>query len=162
MFAASISLIEVFKLWFFTFLGKEGFTTAQDIEDSLFEDEPRNLSTRNIKCKDHSHLTGKYRGPAHQHCNLLYRINPKTIKIPVVFHNGKNYDYHLILSAVRPRHGKIECIPNNNEKLISFSVGGLKFLDSFQFMPHRLDKLVKKPGKRRTTRVYKVLARQLQ
>ena len=48
------------------------------------------------KVRDHDHLTGKYRGPAHSNCNLQYRINPEKIKIPCVIHNLKNYDAHLI------------------------------------------------------------------
>ena len=38
--------------------------------------------------------------------------------------------------------GRLSCIPNNTEKYISFSVGQLKFLDSFQFMASSLKKLV--------------------
>ena len=39
------------------------------------------------KCRDHDHYTGKYRGPAHNSCNLMYKV-PKCI--PIVFHNGSN------------------------------------------------------------------------
>ena len=41
------------------------------------------------KVKDHCPYTGKYRGAAHDICNLRYKI-PK--EIPVVFHNGSTYD----------------------------------------------------------------------
>ena len=44
--------------------------------------------------KKHCHYTGKYRGAAHNICNLRYKI-PK--EIPVVFHNGSVYDYHFII-----------------------------------------------------------------
>ena len=37
------------------------------------------------KVRDHCHYTGKYRGAAHNICNLRYKI-PK--EIPIVFHNG--------------------------------------------------------------------------
>ena len=46
-----------------------------------------------IKVRDHCHYIGKYRGAAHNACNLHYSL-PKSI--PVVFHNGSNYDFHLI------------------------------------------------------------------
>ena len=46
------------------------------------------------KVKDHCNYTGKYRGSAHDICNLRYKI-PK--EIPVVFHNGSTYDYHFII-----------------------------------------------------------------
>ena len=45
------------------------------------------------KFKDHCHYTGQYRGAAHSICNLRYKISKN---IPVVFHNGSSYDYHLI------------------------------------------------------------------
>ena len=41
------------------------------------------------KVRDHCHYTGKYRGAAHNICNLRYKI-PKEIQI--VFHNGSTYD----------------------------------------------------------------------
>ena len=41
------------------------------------------------KVRDHCHCTGKFRGDAHDICNLRYKT-PK--KIPVVFHNGSTYD----------------------------------------------------------------------
>ena len=43
-----------------------------------------------IKSKNHCHYTGKYRGAAHDICNLRYKI-PK--EVPVVFHNG----LHMII-----------------------------------------------------------------
>ena len=46
------------------------------------------------KVRDHCHYTGKFRGAAHNICNLRYKI-PK--EIPVVFHNGSTYDYHFII-----------------------------------------------------------------
>ena len=49
------------------------------------------------KVKDHCHYTGKYRGAAHDICNLKYKI-PK--EIPVVFHNGSTYDYHFIIKEL--------------------------------------------------------------
>ena len=48
----------------------------------------------NDKVRDHCHFAGKYRGAAHNTCNLRYKI-PK--HIPVIFHNGSTYDYHFII-----------------------------------------------------------------
>ena len=39
--------------------------------------------------------------------------------------------------------GQIKCIPTNNEKYISFSLGNLRFIDSVNFLLSSLDKLVK-------------------
>ena len=96
-----------------------------------------------FKVRDHCHLTGKFRGAAHQTCNLQYRINAQTIRVPVIIHNLKNYDAHIILQSVKPHHGKISCIPMNSEKYISFTIGDVTFLDSCQFMMSSLDSLVK-------------------
>ena len=49
------------------------------------------------KLGDHCHYTGKYRGAAHNICNLRYKI-PK--EISVVFHNGSTYDYHCIINKL--------------------------------------------------------------
>ena len=46
------------------------------------------------KVRDHDHLTGKYRGPAHNKCNLNCR-KEKQMFVPVYFHNFSGYDCHL-------------------------------------------------------------------
>ena len=86
------------------------------------------------KDRDHCHITGKYRGAAHNTCNLKLRLNPKTTIIPVVFHNLRGYDYHLLMQAISKVDGSISCIPNNMEKYISFSLEQLGFIDSAQFL----------------------------
>ena len=92
--------------------------------------------------RDHCHITGKYRGAAHNACNLKLRLNPKTTAIPIVFHNLRGYDSHLLMQAISRVEGKVSCIPNNTEKYISFSLGQLRFIDSAQFLLASLDKLV--------------------
>ena len=49
------------------------------------------------KVRDHCHYTGKYRGAAHDICNIRYKI-PK--EIPVVFHNGATNNYHFIIKEL--------------------------------------------------------------
>ena len=95
------------------------------------------------RVRDHCHIAGIYRCAAHNACNLNYRINPKSWKLPVVIHNLKGYDGHLIVRALRSEFGKVGVIPQNLEKYLSLSVGQLKFLDSFQFTPKSLDVLSK-------------------
>ena len=46
------------------------------------------------KVIDHCHYTGKYRGASHSLCNLQYQ---EEIDIPVIIHNGSNYDFHLLI-----------------------------------------------------------------
>ena len=74
----------------------------------------------NDRVRDHCHFTGRYRGPAHNSCNLKYR-KPKSIS--VFFHNLSGYDSHLFIKKLGTPNKKenIDCIPNNEEKYISFS-----------------------------------------
>ena len=92
--------------------------------------------------KDHDHMTGKYRGAAHNECNFKLKLNPKTMPIPVIFHNLKGYDGHLLMQAMARVRGEIKCIPTNTEKYISFSLGNLRFIDSVNFLLSSLEKLV--------------------
>jgi len=109
---------------------------------------------------DHCHLTGKFRGAAHNDCNLNYKV-PKFI--PIVLHNLSGYDSHLFIKRLAGTNAseKINCIPKTDEKYISFSkeitVGTyedqegervqvkreLRFIDSFKFMAPSLDALTK-------------------
>ena len=117
----------------------------------------KKYTEKDIRVRDHCHITGKYRGSAHQECNLKLRINPKEIKIPVIFHNLRGYDSHFIMQeigAIVKKHTyknkkgdekqmNINAIPNNMEKYMAFMLGNhLTFIDSFQFMNSSLDKLV--------------------
>ena len=74
----------------------------------------------NDRVRDHCHYTGRYRGPAHNSCNLKYR-KPKSIS--VFFHNLSGYDSHLFIKKLGTPDKKenIKCIPNNEEKYISFT-----------------------------------------
>jgi len=93
--------------------------------------------------KDHCHITGRYRGAAHSNCNNLLRIYPKTEQIPVVFHNLRGYDAHHLMQAVSQINKKVKnCIANNMENYITFSVEGLRFIDSLNFLQGSLDSLV--------------------
>ena len=94
------------------------------------------------KVADHDHVTGAYRGAAHNAHNLNYRIKAKDIEVSCFLHGMKNYDEHLVLGAVKARHGKMTCIPHNTEKYISFKVVGITFNDTFAFMPTSLEKLI--------------------
>ena len=70
------------------------------------------------RVRDHCHFTGRYRGAAHNKCNLKYS---KPNNISVFFHNLTGYDSHLFIKKLNVTEGNIDCIPNNEEKYISFS-----------------------------------------
>ena len=70
------------------------------------------------KVRDHDHFTGKFRGAAHNKCNLQFK---KPTFTPVIFHNLSGYDAHLFVKNLGVSEGNIKCIPNNEEKYISFS-----------------------------------------
>ena len=78
------------------------------------------VDKKHHKVRDHCHYTGKYRGAAHNICNLRYKV-PK--EVPVVFHNGSTYDYHFIIKElVKEFEGNFDCLGKNTEKYITFSV----------------------------------------
>ena len=131
-----------------------------------FDDTPNEKGYKqNKKVWDHCHFTGRFRGAAHSLCNLWYS-KPKFI--PVIFHNLSGYDRHLFITNLGFTEGNIDCIPNNEEKYISFSkeitVGTypkkaideegstyykqepikykIRFIDSFKFMSTSLNSLV--------------------
>ena len=108
------------------------------------------------RVRDHCHFTGKFRGAAHEKCNLLCKAPKFT---PVFFHNLKGYDAHFIVKALGSIPGEIKCLANNEEKYISFSkmikLGvfrnkkghlqtiwhEIRFLDSMGFMNSALARL---------------------
>ena len=111
-----------------------------------------------FKVRDHCHFTGKYRGAAHNQCNLNCR---KPLILPVVFHNLQGYDSHLFIKQLAKVSGDLSCIPSTEEKHTSFSkkikVGGhfsikkgvtlpikfeIRFIDSFKFLQTSLANLV--------------------
>ena len=117
-----------------------------------------NFTSENRKVRDHCHVTGNYRGASCNKCNLGMKL---TKTIPVIFHNLKGYDSHLLLPELGKFNKKISIIPNNMQTYMSFSVGNktsyfdkkagkqvdreymnLRFIDSFGFMASSLSQLV--------------------
>ena len=71
------------------------------------------------KVKDHCHYTGRFRGAAHSKCNLNYKVLKE---IPIIIHNA-SYDAHFILEQLAKEFkGELNCIGDNMEKYITFSV----------------------------------------
>ena len=102
---------------------------------------------KNHKVRDHCHYTEK-NGAAHKICNLRYKTQKE---IAVVLHNGSTYHYHFIIKELAE---EFECLRENTEKYITFSVTikkeldngktitcKLKFIDNFRFMSSSLSNL---------------------
>ena len=98
----------------------------------------------NDKVRDHCHITGKYRGSAHWSCNINLKISKKA---PVIYHNLKGYDSHLIFKELSKFNCRVNIIPNGLENYMSFTLNNnIVFIDSILFMTSNLDKLVKSLG----------------
>ena len=122
---------------------EEDILSAEGQENCMYCEKP--LLQKNFRdaVKDHCHITGKFRGAAHSDCNKKLRINPKTDKIPVVFHNLRGYDAHHLMQGMAQQEKEVNCIANNMEKYITLSLGGLRFIDSLNFLQGSLDSLVR-------------------
>ena len=125
------------------------------------QNEKRKKKEKVVKCRDHCHITGKYRGAACDKCNLRMKV---PMFVPVLFHNLEGYDAHLFVKSLGLEEGDIRCIPKTDEKYISFSKnipmetivssGGkektlcleMRFIDSLKFTLKSLDSLVKTLG----------------
>ena len=95
------------------------------------------------RVRDHDHITGKFRGAAHSNCNLQLKVDPKTWKLPIFFHNLRGYDSHIIMQAVKKEYKRIDCIAQSMEKYMTFRISNLQFYDSVQHLIGSLDSLTK-------------------
>ena len=104
------------------------------------------------KVRDYCHYTRKFRGAAHSICNLRYKVPQE---IPVKVHNGSKYDYHFIIKELAEEFkGQFECLGENTEKYITFSIPikkendngktityKTKYSDTCRFMQRKLSSL---------------------
>ena len=102
--------------------------------------------------RDHCHFTGKFKGAARRICNLRYKVPQE---IPVKIHNVSTYDYHFIIRELAEGFkGQFECLWENTEKYITFSIPikkendngkiityKIKFIDISRFMQSKLSDL---------------------
>ena len=72
------------------------------------------------KVRDHCLYTGEYRSAVHSIYSLKYSV-PK--KLPIVFYNGSNYDYHFIMIELAEEFKKrFTCLGESTEKYTFFIV----------------------------------------
>ena len=115
----------------------------------------KTFSPDNYKVRDHDHITGNYRGPLCHKCNS--QLTLKRNILPVIFHNFKNYDAHLLIKhgIDKFKHWQLSVISQTAEKFMHLTakvpVGQtktgkaifftIKFINSFQFMSSSLANL---------------------
>jgi len=90
--------------------------------------------------KDHCHVTKKYRGPAHNNCNLKYKMGKK---MPIFFHNFKGYDSNFIIKEIHKFEHMKKSLLGREGNIISLDLDYLNFKDSFMILPESLDTLAK-------------------
>ncbi len=92
------------------------------------------------RVRDHDHRTGNI--------VVVRTINATLITSPIGSSQWsstiKGYDSHLIIKQAfeinyKIANRKIDAIPNSYEKFMTFSIGDLKFIDSFPFMASSLE-----------------------
>ena len=114
-------------------------------EDKLYHEANYNCHICNKPCinkvRDHCHETGKYRGSA---CNVCILNSKQQNFIPVIFHNGKGYDFNLIFNEIFKQDNnkrRVDLLHSTHGQARMFRVGILKFKDSYNFMTNSLDKI---------------------
>ena len=96
----------------------------------------------NVKCRDHDHITGKFRAAACNSCNG--KLKQKDFKIPIFCHNFKGYDSHFIISKANEYNYKnINVIASSSEKFLQLSIDKFDFKDSFSFLQCSLEKAIR-------------------
>jgi hypothetical protein len=113
----------------------------------------KGFTDTDIKVRDHDHITGEFRGAAHQSCNLNVRTS---LKIPIFFHNGSGYDFKHFVRKLYKIDKDIKILPQTEEKYISIRVKikgtniKFEFKDSLKFLLKSIEKsanvLYKKEG----------------
>jgi len=129
------------------------------------------FSSHNYKVRHHDHLSGRFLFAACNNCNL--QLKPSKCNragdkrpapdgddkednffLPVLFHNGKNYDWHFVLKHFERKYvsrrdkdknisfDDVKILPLNTQKYLQFQIGNIRFLDSFQFLSTSLEELV--------------------
>ena len=127
--------------------------TKKDI--IMTEEDQRDFENNNIcryceknkelyKVRDHCHLRGKYRGPAHNECNLKVKQKDSNF-VTLGLHNFSNYDCHMFFKTLVDRkkdNVELKIIHKTDEKYISVRYGCIKFIETYRFLSSSLDKLI--------------------
>ena len=89
--------------------------------------------------REHDHLNGKFRGYAHNKCNLQAKNN----FVPMYAFNSSNYDNHLFITKLA-KNIRLKVLTKTDESYITIDLGYAKALDMFRFFhPLSLDAISK-------------------
>ena len=136
------------KMAFYFKETKKEIIMKQEDEEDFKNNNICRFCEKNIesdKVRDRCHLTGKYRGPAHNTCNINVEQKNSNF-LPLAFHNFSNYDCHMFfkrLVDLKKDKVKFKIIPKINEEYIIVKYGCIRFIDSYRVLSESLDKLVK-------------------
>jgi hypothetical protein len=158
---------------------KEPLNLSQE-EERLFQESTKcyicnellkNNKNEVDKVRDHCHITGKYRGAAHNSCNLTLKYKMchasgcikkyddkfhicKKFTITCVLHNLTGYDSKYIMKGIYKYCEKhkldmndrdiCSVIAKSKEKISAIYFRGINFIDSCSFVMGTLDKLTAK------------------
>ena len=90
------------KMIFYFKNTRKGIIMKQEDEEDFKNNNNCRFRERNIesdKVRDHCHLTGKYRGSAHNTSNINVRQADSNL-IPFALHNFSNYDCHTFFKRL--------------------------------------------------------------
>ena len=81
---------------------------------------------------------------------MNFKISGFFITVPIltlvliVFHNPKNYDFHLIMQKLGKLNSKLNAMLNALKKCMSFTINSkIDFIESFEFLSFSLGRLAK-------------------
>ena len=127
---------------------KKDIIMTQEVEEKYKNSNICRFCEKEIlsdKVRDHCHLTGKYRGPAHNTCNINVKQKDSNF-IPIALHNYSRYDSQMFfkrLVDLKKDKVKFKILTKTNEEYITVKYGCIRFIDSYRFVSESLDKLVK-------------------
>ena len=136
------------KMVFYFKNNKKDIIMTEEDEEKFKNNNICRFCEKNIesdKVRDHCHLTGKYRGPAHSICNIDVTQDQSNF-ILFIFRNFSNYHCHMFFKMLVDKKNdkvKFDIIPKTNEKYKFVTYGCIRFIDGYRFLSSGLDSLVK-------------------
>ena len=117
-FVNEVITLENKMAFYFKNTNKDIIMTEEDKEDYRINNICRfcEKNFESDKVRDHCHLTGKYRGPAHSKCNINVTQDQSSF-VPFLFHNFSIFDCHMFfkkLVDLKNDKVKFDIIPKTN------------------------------------------------